>query len=123
VRVSNPALKFVVSAHGISVTDLGTEFGVAIGNSDQVQVQVFEGAVLVEGDNGGKSIAPQQLTAGQAYSARNNNTAQMTRFDPSSFARDFSSAEAVNQLYSSPGACVSEPSSSPMPPAITSPKP
>lgn len=124
VRVLNPLLKFVVNAQGVKVTDLGTEFGVAIGKEGDVHIQVFEGNVLVESDgDSGKTMTPQRLTAGQAYSVSANSTAQLTRFDDSLFVRDFSPADVVNQLYSSPGACVSEPSSSPVPPAPTQPKP
>lgn len=106
-RVSNPKLGFVVNVQSIKITDLGTEFGVAIGTEGEVHVQVFEGAVLVEADgDSGLSLIPQRLAAGQAYTVNAGGTAKMTKFDSDLFVRDFSPAELVNQLCCSPaGAC------------------
>lgn len=63
VRAGQDDGAFVVRTPSATVTDRGTEFGVAVGPAGATQVQVFEGDVLAEWDGpGGRA----ELRAGEA---------------------------------------------------------
>jgi ferric-dicitrate binding protein FerR (iron transport regulator) len=77
VRVPKPAVGFVIDTPRARVLDLGTEFGVGVGNSGDTLVQVFDGAVVADFKNpmtGG--VEQQRLTAGQTVQIDGADDAQ-----------------------------------------------
>jgi hypothetical protein len=73
-RVGEKARGFTIETPTTRVTDLGTEFGVAIGESGDTEVAVFHGAVdLAYGENRKSAAAnPDRLTQGEALRVGND---------------------------------------------------
>lgn len=63
-KVPHPATGFVIETARASVLDLGTEFGVGVGDSGDTLVQVFEGRVVADFKSTG-GVAQRRLDAGQ----------------------------------------------------------
>ncbi len=76
VRLPRRSARLVVNAPGIRLTDLGTGFGVAIGDDGQSLVSVFEGRVRI--DTPGRRAAPFIVGAGQSVATTANGGGQLT---------------------------------------------
>jgi hypothetical protein len=63
VEVRNGANGFVIQTPTGTVTDHGTEFGVAVYSNGQTETQVYQGEVALQSNSGGKSVV---LTRAQA---------------------------------------------------------
>lgn len=84
-RVPPAARGFIVDLSGMSVTDLGTQFGVGIDASGTAQVHVFAGQVRL--DPAGSTSAPStRLNAGQAYRWSSDGQLTAIPLDYSTFA-------------------------------------
>jgi hypothetical protein len=81
-HVPEPAHGFKVSTPDVSVTDLGTEFGLDREEGKPVQVEVFEGKVEVATD---ATSQPQILTAGQGVEVSGHQVQTMTAVDRLAF--------------------------------------
>lgn len=65
-QVADPATRFTIDAPGLTVVDLGTEFGVAAEPARPSEVHVFTGKVQVRSTSLGPPGAWQLVSAGQA---------------------------------------------------------
>lgn len=93
-RVPEPAHGFKVYTPDVTVTDLGTEFGLEREASKPVQVEVFEGKVqlAVQG-----AVQPQILNAGEGVQVAPDHVVPMTTVDRLAFvsAEELARREAV----------------------------
>ena len=86
VRMPKGRSGFVVETPKMRVTDLGTEFGVAVADGGESQVQVYEGEVRAESTiTGGE----KRLKAGQAMRSEKGGGLVEDAASPNSFVRRF----------------------------------
>ncbi len=81
---------FSVTTPRAKVIDLGTEFGVGVGESGDTEVQVFRGLVVTEWNGPGGKPVDQQLPAGQAVSIDAQSAPRGIAFQPERFVRHVS---------------------------------
>lgn len=81
-RVPEPAHGFKVYTPDVTVTDLGTEFGLDREQSKPVQVEVFEGKVQVAVDG---TNQPELLNAGQGVQVSSQHAEPMATINPLDF--------------------------------------
>ncbi len=81
-RCAKPEAKLTIATPGTVVTDLGTEFGVAVGDDRQTRVAVIKGAVEL-----GAGQHPQRLNAGEAMAVDERGQMAKAEFVIAEFAK------------------------------------
>jgi len=90
-RVPPRAIGFVIETRQANLVDLGTEFGVGVGNDGDTLVQVFDGLVVAEGKHGAaKESGQHRLVAGETLSfATDQAKPRSLESSPHRFVRRF----------------------------------
>jgi hypothetical protein len=85
--IPEAAIGFVVDTSAVHVVDLGTSFGVSVGEDGQTQVCVFDGEVEVSSQNTSRSeVKPRMVKEGQAIRvSKDSKTINSVAFETSQF--------------------------------------
>lgn len=97
---------FTVTMPGLKVVDHGTEFGVSVDESAEVEIHVFKGRIDVLADSwkqNGEAANPLELRAGQASCIdRLTGKVEKMAADESKFVREFNTESGLNLTLINP---------------------
>jgi hypothetical protein len=104
-KVPRQAIGFTLATPTAKIVDLGTEFGVCVGEADRTDLYVISGEVEATSLGGGVAKSPLKLLQGQSCCMTTDRPIELIQDSVMgvSFVRDLRSLPAGNKLY-----CVSQ---------------